>query len=156
MRQRCVPRFLPPLQGGFVRNYKPRLKPGLCFHGLSGRPLRGAGKATRLNHLEMSKPPRRGMKAPGFTLGGCFKTARPEGAPDRMSNNAWSSALAGFSAAIDKHEKLPSCNRSLGWRSGRAHRNTARLRAPISAAPSAPPTRRTGCFSNKALLGNAL
>jgi hypothetical protein len=25
-----------------------------------------------------------------------------------------------------------------------------------NAAPSAPPTRRTGCFSNKALLGNAL
>jgi hypothetical protein len=33
----CGTRFLPPLQGGFAKKYKPRLKPGLCFHGLSGR-----------------------------------------------------------------------------------------------------------------------
>ena len=35
--QPSVTRFLPPLQGGSVRKCKPRLKPGLCFQGPSGR-----------------------------------------------------------------------------------------------------------------------
>ncbi len=87
----------PSLQGGSVKIYKPRLKPGLCFHGPSGRGRRPNFATMQASVGPMVKAATASLqyvKRPRFTSSAATPGASRDGRPTRGNVSRFTSSVA--------------------------------------------------------------